>query len=119
MKRLAEEFLATWFERDGRKPLMVRGARQVGKSTLVRLFAEKLGLNLIEVNLERYPGLSSEFATMDVKRIVREIDLGLGLGNAITLCVVDTQRFEFFENRLVLDKFRDGFFAQHLPDFVD
>ena len=83
MKRRAEEFLASWFERDRRKPLMVRGARQVGKSTLVRLFAEKRGLNLIEVNLERYPGLSSEFAAMDVKRIVREIDLGLGLGNAL------------------------------------
>jgi len=83
MKRIAEEFLASWFERDGRKPLMVRGARQVGKSTLVRLFAEKRGLNLIEVNLERYPGLSSEFAAMDVKRIVREIELGLGLGNAL------------------------------------
>ena len=83
MKRIAEEFLISWFERDGRKPLMVRGARQVGKSTLVRLFAEKRGLNLIEVNLERYPGLSSEFASMDVKRIVREIDLGLGLGNAL------------------------------------
>jgi hypothetical protein len=59
---------------------MVRGARQVGKSTLVWLLAKKLGLNLIEVNLERYPGLSSEFAAMDVKRIVREIDLFLKLG---------------------------------------
>ena len=91
MKRIAEEFLASWFERDGRKPLMVRGARQVGKSTLCG-FAEKRGLNLIEVNLERYPGLSSEFASMDVKRIVREIDLGLGLGNALgqnTLLFID------------------------------
>jgi len=83
MKRIAEKFLASWIEKDGRKPLMIRGARQVGKSTLVRLFAEKRGLNLIEVNLERYPGLSSEFELMDVKRIVREIDLGLGLGNAL------------------------------------
>ncbi len=83
MKRMAEEFLASWFERDGRKPLMIRGARQVGKSTLVRLFAENRGLNLIEVNLERYPDLSPEFASMDVKRIIREIDLGMGLGNAL------------------------------------
>ena len=83
MDRKAEKYLKLWLERDGRKPLMIRGARQVGKSTLVRLFAAKQGLRLIDVNLERYPGLAPEFASMDVKRIIREIDLGLGLGNAL------------------------------------
>jgi len=83
MHRKAKKFLEIWLKKNGRKPLIIRGARQVGKSTLVRLFAEKQGLKLIEVNLERYPGLSPEFASMDVKRVLREIDLGLGLGNAL------------------------------------
>ncbi|MCK5405190.1 MAG: ATP-binding protein [Desulfobulbaceae bacterium] len=83
MKRKAEKFLKNWLARDRRKPLVIRGARQVGKSTLVRLFAERQGLRLIEVNLERHPGLEKDFATMDVKRVIREIDLGLGLGNAL------------------------------------
>ena len=34
-------------------PLILRGARQVGKSTLVRLFCEEEGLDLIEINIER------------------------------------------------------------------
>ncbi len=83
MNRKAEKFLEIWLKADGRKPLIIRGARQVGKSTLVRLFAEKQGLRLIAVNLERYPGLAPEFASMDVKRVLKEIDLGLGLGNAL------------------------------------
>ena len=83
MHRKAKKFLEIWLKKNGRKPLIIRGARQVGKSTLVRLFAEKQGLKLIEVNLERYSGLAPEFASMDVKRVLREIDLGLGLGNAL------------------------------------
>ncbi|MCF8056228.1 MAG: AAA family ATPase [Desulfocapsa sp.] len=40
MQRVAEKFLATWLRKDTRKPLVLRGARQVGKSTLVRQFAQ-------------------------------------------------------------------------------
>ena len=32
--------LKAWLSSPGRKPLLIMGARQVGKSTLVRLFAE-------------------------------------------------------------------------------
>ena len=31
--------LSNWISRPNRKPLIVKGARQVGKSTLVKLFA--------------------------------------------------------------------------------
>jgi predicted AAA+ superfamily ATPase len=44
--------LKQWYQKKNRKPLIIRGARQVGKSTLVRLFAKELNLELIEVNLE-------------------------------------------------------------------
>lgn len=46
------EFLNDWYSKSNRKPLMIRGARQVGKSTLVRLFAENKNLELLELNLE-------------------------------------------------------------------
>ncbi|MCK5132176.1 MAG: hypothetical protein KAR40_08520 [Candidatus Sabulitectum sp.] len=36
MKRFAEKNLFRWLEASSRKPLVIRGARQVGKSTLVR-----------------------------------------------------------------------------------
>ena len=41
MQRVAAQHLKKWIENEQRKPLVIRGARQVGKSTLVRQFAEE------------------------------------------------------------------------------
>ena len=43
MKRHAENSMLQWFNGAKRKPLVLRGARQVGKSTLVRQFAAAQG----------------------------------------------------------------------------
>ena len=45
MKRFALQYLNKWAADRPRKPLIIRGARQVGKSTLVRQFAESAGRN--------------------------------------------------------------------------
>jgi len=55
MKRAATGELSAWLARRGRKPLVIRGARQVGKSYLVRDFATTRGLDLVELNFERDP----------------------------------------------------------------
>ncbi len=39
LERYAEHHLVEWYRSRRRKPLVLRGARQVGKSTLVRQFA--------------------------------------------------------------------------------
>ena len=52
MYRYAIEYLNEWFSRENRKPLIIRGARQVGKTTLIRLFAKRENIELIEVNME-------------------------------------------------------------------
>jgi len=74
IQRAAEKFLAEWFRKGTRKPLVLRGARQVGKSTLVRQFAQKNGLVLNEVNLERHLRLDDIFKTTDVQNICRELE---------------------------------------------
>lgn len=74
IQRVAEKFLATWLRKDTRKPLVLRGARQVGKSTLVRRFAQENGLLLNEVNLERHLRLDDIFKTTDVQNICRELE---------------------------------------------
>ena len=43
MYRFAQEQLAKWKSAARRKPLIVRGARQVGKTWLIRRFAEVPG----------------------------------------------------------------------------
>ncbi|MGH8288868.1 MAG: ATP-binding protein [Steroidobacteraceae bacterium] len=66
--------LENWMRAADRKPLIVRGARQVGKSTLVRLFAAQQHRPLIEVNLERRPEIGSIFETMDPQSIFGQIE---------------------------------------------
>jgi len=52
MKREAIKDLKSWLKDKYKKPLILRGARQVGKSTLVHLFCQEEKLDLIEINLE-------------------------------------------------------------------
>jgi Predicted ATPase (AAA+ superfamily) len=74
LKRKQLNFLDSWLKSPDRKPLVIRGARQVGKSTLVRLFAAQQTRPLAEVNLERFPELDRVFNTMDVRHIVDQIE---------------------------------------------
>jgi predicted AAA+ superfamily ATPase len=73
MYRQHYDFIEKWFHSTTRKPLVLRGARQVGKSTLVRQFAEENQLNLIELNLERHLGLDNLFKTLDTQKILNTI----------------------------------------------
>jgi len=74
MKRIAEKRLSQWLENTRRKPMVIRGARQVGKSTLVRQFAGEKNLTLHEINLERHPKLTDVFASHDTDRILKELE---------------------------------------------
>ncbi len=67
-------YLNNWNSEKKRKPVILRGARQVGKSTLVRLFAKEQGLRLAEINLERHPLLDQVFASLNLDTIVPAIE---------------------------------------------
>lgn len=54
--RDADDLLAAWFAHPRRKPLILRGARQTGKTTAVRHLGERAPLCL-ELNLERHVDL--------------------------------------------------------------
>lgn len=62
-QRLALKALRQWAEKEGRKPLVLRGARQVGKTTLVKIFAEEFDV-FINLNLEEK--VNAALFTMDV-----------------------------------------------------
>ena len=74
MRRSAEELLTDWIRGRNRKPLVIRGARQVGKSTLVRRFVKSCKRNLLEINLERHAYLDRVFRSLDIQRICRELE---------------------------------------------
>lgn len=52
IQRNALEQLKEWNQSPTRKPLVLRGARQVGKSTLIEHFAKSNGLDLHNINLD-------------------------------------------------------------------
>ncbi len=78
INRFAEKYLYTWYQKKRRKPLVLRGARQVGKSTLVREFAKNNGLVLNEINLEQHLYLDKTFKSLDLDIILRELDALVG-----------------------------------------
>lgn len=75
MRRLAQEDLSHWLHKKGRLPLILRGARQVGKSTLVRLFCEDNRLELIEINLEKGRIQSAEQERFELQELLDEIQI--------------------------------------------
>ncbi len=79
LARLAESDLKKWIKKKNRKPLILRGARQVGKSTLVRLFAKNNNYILHEINLEKHLYLNKIFKTLDIPLIIRELEAVIGI----------------------------------------
>lgn len=74
MKRVAFSRLERWYGKSRRKPLIIRGARQVGKTELVRLFASAQRAQLIEINLERHLELTKIFSRMNPAHILLELE---------------------------------------------
>lgn len=52
MRRDVEKELLIWKEKEERTPLIIRGARQVGKSFTIETFGKKYFQNLVVVNFE-------------------------------------------------------------------
>ena len=78
MHRAATEYLIGWRNSPRRKPLVLRGARQVGKSYLVRAFARSHFRNLAEINFEESPDLGRLFDARSPDQIVPRLELHSG-----------------------------------------
>lgn len=75
MDRFAIEDLREWKKNTPRKPLIVRGARKVGKTHLVRQFAAEQYTHLLEINFERHPEIDALFASKDPRKILQLLEL--------------------------------------------
>ena len=90
-KRQIEENLNAWKRSMGRKPLIIRGARQVGKTTIIEQFAKTFKYQIL-LNLEK-PGDASLFNHhKDVKVIIETLFLSRNIpisGLSETLLFID------------------------------
>ncbi len=78
MQRDRTDFLIDWLDATSRNPLVIRGARQVGKTWLIRNLAQHAGKQLIELNFEKRPDLESLFSSNDPKEIMLNITASIG-----------------------------------------
>ncbi len=77
-ERLIDNYLFEWSLRKTHKPVLLRGARQVGKSTAVRNLGKKFE-NFVEINFEKQPEYKHLFqVNLDVVRIVSQMSAMCG-----------------------------------------
>jgi len=92
MKRDKLESLIKWKNSRIRKPLIMRGARQVGKTWLLKEFGKSYYDKLVYVNFENTPSLKELFNTdLNIERIISvlEIHSGIKITPNDTLIVLD------------------------------
>lgn len=77
MYRESISFLNNWKQRSTRKPLIIRGARQVGKTWLIEHFSNEFD-GFIKINFEEFPEYRNLFHTNDVSEIIENISLTFG-----------------------------------------
>lgn len=78
MKRFFSQYLNDWRHRKQRKPLIVRGARQVGKSYVIEEFGNRNFAQVIKVNFEEIPELRQFFKTNNVTQILQNMEVYFG-----------------------------------------
>lgn len=92
MKRIAIRELQSWKKKVDRKPLIIHGARQVGKTWLMKEFGKNEYKKIAYVNFERSKHLQALFVDdFDIKRIVTalEIETGVEVNHDDTLIIFD------------------------------
>lgn len=91
MKRDAMQQLYDWKEKEVRKPLIVRGARQVGKTWLMKEFAASAYKQFAYINFEDNEVMKDVFQKdFDIERILMAIQLVTGV-------VVDVETLIIFD----------------------
>lgn len=79
MKRYAIKDLLRWKESKRRKPLVLLGARQVGKTWLLEEFGKTFTDGYVKINFDKEPELHPFFkSTKDVKRIIQNLAFAVG-----------------------------------------
>lgn len=73
MRRIIDYYLAEWKVAPYRKSLLLRGARQVGKTYAIRQLGKTFD-HFVEVNFESQPKLAALFdQDLDPKRTLRNL----------------------------------------------
>ena len=92
MERQAMQYLNNWKDKKNRKPIIIKGARQVGKTWLMKEFGKSNFKQTAYVNFESSNFLKNLFVeNFDIKRIISAIGIetGLQINARDTLIILD------------------------------
>jgi predicted AAA+ superfamily ATPase len=85
MERFIFKDLRDWVNKPRRKPLLLRGARQVGKTWLVDELGKQEFDNYIKIDFEESPGYRSIFdGDLDPQHICAELEIRTGIDIAVS-----------------------------------
>lgn len=115
LKRDILQKLIAWKSKRKRKPLLLQGARQVGKSWLLKKLGEVAFDNCVVVNIDKESAIADVFAkTKDPHRIVEQIALikGVPILPEQTLIVLD----EIQDSDEVLNALK--YFKEDAPEYA-
>lgn len=84
LKRKIEDELMTWKNNQNKKCLIIEGARQVGKTYIIKHFAEQNYENYIELNFVSTPSFCKIFdGDLDIETILANISLYTAFGDKL------------------------------------
>lgn len=76
LKRKIDDYLIEWKKNPNKLPLIVKGARQIGKTNAIRYFGEKNYKVFLEINFVLNPEFKTIFdKSFSVNEIIKEITL--------------------------------------------
>ena len=79
MYRAAMEDLKNWKDRPNKKPMIIRGARQVGKTWLMKEFGKTFFQEYVYINFDNNMIMKELFSLdLDIERIIMGIELYSG-----------------------------------------
>jgi predicted AAA+ superfamily ATPase len=112
MHRTILAALQNWLISPQRKPLVLRGARQVGKTWVVRRLAESKNKVLVELNFEKNPQAASLFNTNDPRQVLLNIEA------MFNLTIVKENTLLFLDEIQVVPELlaKLRWFAEDLPE---
>ena len=114
LKRKIDEYLLEWKEKEERLPLIIKGARQIGKTESINHFANQNYGNIVSINFVLEPKyktiLSDGYAVEDIIKNISMIDTSKKFIEGDTLIIFDELQ-EFPDIATALKSFKiDGRF---------
>ena len=93
LKRKIDEYLSEWKEKEERLPLIIKGARQIGKTESINHFANQNYGNIVSINFVLEPKyktiLSDGYAVEDIIKNISMIDTSKKFIEGDTLIIFD------------------------------